>query len=78
MRVKVINTNRNTLIGVDDDGDKVYGTGGDEFSVPKDLSEASAKKAIRYGWLKRIEEKKPVKQTREKATRAKRTKATKE
>ena len=79
MRVKVINTNRDTLIGVDDKGNRVTGTGGDEFSVPADLSEKSAKKAIRFGYLVQIEDKpKPVKkETKEKAIRSRRSRATK-
>ncbi len=77
MKVKIINTQRNTFVGFDDNGNRVIGTGGDELSVPKDLSQQSANKGIKEGFLVQVEVKKPVKKARETATKSKRSTATK-
>ena len=74
MRVKIKGT-RTIFIGFDGDGNRVNGTGGDEFSVPKDLSKDSATRGLKQGILEAVKE---VKKTATKAKRSTATKASKE
>ena len=73
MRIRISQIrNRKMFVGYNEDGNRVYGTLGDEFSVPKDLSKKTAVKLLRSGIAESVEEKveTAVKEIRKTAVKA--------